>query len=71
MNIIESTTVNNNKNVFIPISSISHIIENIDDTDNTPRNTTWLHMHNGKSLHINAEFNDISEDIEHYLNSTR
>ena len=71
MNIIESTTVNNNKNVFIPISSISHIIENIDNNDNATRNTTWLHMHNGKSLHINAEFIDVSEDIEVYLNANR
>jgi len=71
MQIIESTTVNNNKHVFIPISSISHIIENIDNRDNTTKNTTWIHMHNGKSLHINTEFADVSEDIELYLNATR
>lgn len=71
MTIIESTTVNNNKNVFIPISSVSHIIENVDNNDKESKNTTWLHMHNGKSLHINEEYTTIAEDIELYLNATR
>jgi hypothetical protein len=74
---ISSTTVNNNKNVFIPFNSISHVIENPLDThankplDEFTNSTTWIHFHSGKSIHINIPYTDAIEEFESYVNYSR
>lgn len=68
---ISSTTCNNNKNVFIPLSSVSHIIENTAIHENESQSTTWIHFHNGKSIHIETEYEDVKDDILRYISYIR
>lgn len=68
MHIIVCQTVNRQSETHIPLASVSHIINNNHD-DNNSDSTTWIHLHSGKSIHVDLPYEDAVDYLKDYVNS--
>ena len=64
-------TVNTGTEITIVLSSLSHIMRGTSYVDDQEVNTTWLHFHSGKSVHVNEKFENVMADIEEYYKTHR
>ncbi len=71
MSCFEYTTVNNNTLVFVPMSSVSHIIEGDNDKDREKGKTCWIQFLNGKSIHVATPYDEVVIDLGNHFNSLR
>lgn len=60
------TTVNNETLVFVPLNSVSHVIQSKGESAEHGQ-TSWIHFHNGKCIHVVESFNEVSTDMKDYL----
>ena len=67
MSCLEYNTVNSNALVLIPVSTISHIIEHTSGDD--PGKTCWIQFLSGKSIHIDASYEEVASDVSNYYKS--
>ena len=61
------TTVNSNTSVFVPFSSVSHIIECTEESIERHGETCWIQFHSGKSIHVKDHFDAVTADLEEYF----
>ena len=60
-------TVNSSTDVFVPFSSVSHVIECTEDSAERHGETCWIQFHSGKSIHVKSTFEDVTADLEEYF----
>jgi hypothetical protein len=61
------TTVNSSTSVFVPFSSVSHIIECSEKSVERHGETCWIQFHSGKSIHVTESFENVTADLEEYF----
>ena len=63
-------TVNSASQIVVAMSAVSHVIEhnNKEQTDSSGNTlqTCWIHFHSSKSVHVNATFEEVNEDLEDF-----
>lgn len=66
----EYTTVNKSISVFVPFVNVSHIQRgDVVTNDRTLTNSSWIHFHNGKCVHVEESYNEVVEDFKDYLDN--
>ena len=58
------TTFNNQADVLVIFSAVSHII-------NDKNNGCWIWFHSGKCVHVNEPMTDVAADIADYLDTLK
>lgn len=64
MNYSTYTTFNNEVDVFIALSAVSHLI-------NDKGEGCWVWFHNGKCIHVKEGFEDVLADLCDYLETLK
>lgn len=58
------TTLNNQADVFVAFSAVSHII-------NDKNEGCWIWFHSGKCIHVAESMSDVSADMSDFLNTRK
>ena len=68
----EYSTFNSNVKTLVLFDSVSHIIANQIEADKqiiSQGNSTWIHFHNGKCIHVTENYNEVCTDLKDYYDN--